>query len=135
VPVFVSVTNWTGTITKADCVGGICVTVTAKPALKYAPGETGAKTVVCSDGGTKFNPAIPPTTQASAAGACSHTYRRRTGVEGRPQAWPGNVTVSWAITWTANTGATGVLAAITRTTALPRSVQEVQTIVVGGSIP
>jgi hypothetical protein len=135
VPVFVAVTNWTGVVTESGCAGGICVTVTATPKLTFIPGETNAVTVTCTAGGTRFDPAQLPKTQAATAGACAYTYRRRTGVEGRPQAWPGSVAVGWAITWTANTGATGTLAPINPTTALPRSVQEVQTVVVGGETP
>lgn len=85
--------------------------------------------------GLSFDPAQPPKTQAEAGGACAHAYRQRTSVSGRPAAWPGVVSVSWVISWQANTGETGSLPSVTRSTALPRSVQEVQTVIVGGSTP
>jgi hypothetical protein len=135
VPSFVAVTNWTGTITDSGCAGSVCVTVTAIPTLKFSPGEPGSNAVACEGAGSRFDPAVEPKAQASAAGACVHSYRQRTGVNGRPSAWPGTVSVSWAIAWRADSGETGTLPAVTRSTALARSVQEVQTVVVGGNTP
>jgi hypothetical protein len=135
VPTFVAVANWAGAVTDSGCAGAICVTVTATPAVRFTPGEPGAAAVSCAGGGTTFNRSIPPKDQAELAGACAHTYRSRTGVDGRPAEWPGTVAVSWSISWQANNGQTGVLPSITRSTALPRAVQEVQTVVVGGSTP
>ena len=68
-------------------------------------------------------------------GACAHVYKLRTSAEGRPTEWPGSVSVTWSITWTATAGDSGTLPSITRTMALPRGVQEVQTVVVGGKTP
>ncbi len=133
VPVFVEVTNWTGVITDADCAGGLCVTVTATPQLTFTPAETGSSPVTCAGSGTRYDPdGAPIEEQASADGACAYVYRLRTGVEGRPTAWPGSVSVTWTISWTASTGASGSLPAVTRTTSLPRAVREVQTVVVRG---
>jgi hypothetical protein len=135
VPVFVSVTNWGGAVTDSGCAGAVCVTVTATPTLRFSPGEPGAAPVACAGGGSLFDPARDPKTQATAPGACVYSYRQRTGVSSRPAAWPGVVAVSWTISWRANTGETGTLASVVRSTALPRSVQEVQTVIVGGSNP
>jgi hypothetical protein len=62
--------------------------------------------------------------------ACAHTYTRRTGVAGRPEAWPGTVTVTWDLTW-AGGGRTGTLPSVTKSAPAPRSVAEVQAVVVG----
>jgi len=133
VPVFVEVTNWTGVITDSECAGGLCVTVTATPELTFTPAETGSSTVTCAGKGTRYDPyGAPIEEQASTEGACAYAYRLRTGVEGRPTEWPGSVSVRWTISWTASTGVSGTLPAVTRTTSLPRAVREVQTVVVRG---
>jgi len=136
VPVFVTVVNWTGIVTQTECAGGLCVTVTATPQLTFRPGEPGAHTVQCSGSGTRFAPdAGTPEAQASSPGACTWTYTTRTGANGRPSAWPGQASVSWSISWTATTGASGSLAAVTRSTDVPRPVAEVQTVIEGGATP
>lgn len=135
VPVFVQVTNWTGVVTAQEC-AGFCVTVRATPSLTFTPGEVDAPAVACAGSGTAYAPdGPPPAEQAVADGACSHTYALRTGVPGRPSAWSGSVSVTWAITWSATTGASGTLASVTRSTDLPRPVEEVQTVVNGGGTP
>ena len=136
VPVFVAVVNWTGVVTQTECAGGLCVTVTATPQLTFRPGEPGAPTVQCAGSGTRFAPdAGTPEAQASSPGACTWTYTTRTGANGRPSAWPGQASVSWSISWTATTGASGSLAAVTRSTDVPRPVAEVQTVIEGGATP
>ena len=136
VPVFVTVVNWTGVVTQTECAGGLCVTVTATPQLTFRPGEPGAPTVQCAGSGTRFAPdAGTPEAQASSPGACTWTYTTRTGASGRPSAWPGQASVSWSISWTATTGASGSLAAVTRSTDVPRPVAEVQTVIEGGATP
>lgn len=133
VPVFVEVTNWTGTVTDSECAGGICVTITATPALTFTPGESSSRPVSCAGAGSRYDRDGPPIEeQAAADGACAYAYRRRTGVEGRPSEWAGSVSVTWTISWTASTGATGTVPAVTRTTQMPRAVREVQAVVVGG---
>lgn len=133
VAVFVEVTNWTGAITDSECAGGLCVTVSATPTLTFTPGEPGSNPVPCAGSGTRYEQNGPPIEeQAAADGACAYAYRLRTGIEGRPVSWPGTASVTWVISWTASTGASGSLPAVTRTTQLPRSVREVQTVVVGG---
>jgi len=136
VPVFVAVVNWTGVVTESECAGGLCVTVTATPQLTFRPGEPDAQTVQCSGSGTRFTPSAgTPEAQASSPGACTWTYTTRTGANGRPSAWPGQASVSWTISWTATTGASGSLAAVTRSTDVPRPVAEVQTVIEGGATP
>jgi hypothetical protein len=136
VPVFVTVVNWTGVVTQTECAGGLCVTVTATPQLTFRPGEPGAPTVQCAGSGARFTPSAgTPEAQASSPGACTWTYTTRTGANGRPSAWPGQAAVSWSISWTATTGASGSLAAVTRSTDVPRPVAEVQTVIEGGATP
>lgn len=136
VPVFVEVTNWTGPISEVECAGGLCVAVSAIPALSFAPGEEGSAPVACAGSGTRYLPAGPPADQqAAAVGACAYTYRLRTGVGSRPAAWAGAVSVRWTISWSSSSGASGALPAVTRSSSLLRAVQEVQTVVIGGSAP
>jgi hypothetical protein len=135
VPVFVAVSNWTGVVTDSGCGGGLCVTVTATPKLSFSPGESGSNSIACNGSGTKFNRSLPVPTQVSQPGACVYTYKLRTSAAGRPAEWPGAVTVTWSIAWTATSGDSGTLPSITHTSALPRGVQEVQTVVVGGNTP
>lgn len=136
VPVFVDVTNWTGIRTEDECAGGTCVTVTATPSLKFLPGETASPPVHCAGAGSRYDPhGGSAAAQASANGACAYKYRLRTGAQGRPSAWPGAVSVTWTVSWTASSGASGSLPAVTRATALPRAVEEVQAVVIGGETP
>lgn len=132
VPVFVEVTNWTGTLNPTRCEAGFCVTVTVTPTLVYQPGEPGAPAVSCAGSGTRYDPDGPGIDeQAAAPGACAYTYQQRTGTADRPDAWPASVSVTWEITWSSTAGNGGSLPAVTRTTAVPRGVDEVQTVVVG----
>lgn len=136
VPVFVEVTNWTGVRTESECAGGVCVTVTASPAVSFTPGEPGSAVVACAGAGSQFVPGAGDLAmQASAPGACAYPYRLRTGVAGRPGAWPGSVAVTWTLSWSATDGESGVLAPVTLSADSSRSVDEVQTVVVGGQVP
>lgn len=134
-PVFVAVSNWTGLLTDSECAGGLCVTVTATPSLEFDPGEPDAPTKACAGAGSRFDPARPVDEQIAAPDACAWPYTLRTGVEGRPVVWAGSVAVSWSISWTATSGASGSLPAVTRSAPVPRAVAEVQTVVVGGVTP
>lgn len=133
VPVFVSVTNWQPTISVTDSVTGIPVTVTATPQLLFKPGEPGSGTKACTGPGRRYEPGGGDLwDQAAASGACTHVYLHRTGADGRPGEWPGVVTVRWSITWSAADGSGGSFPAVDRATAVPRAVEEVQTVVVSG---
>jgi hypothetical protein len=133
VPVFVAVTNWTGVVSDRECAAGLCVTVTATPALVFAPGEPDGPFVACAGSGSRYvTGAGDPAVQAAMPGACAYAYRQRTGVAGRPAAWPGLVAVTWTIDWVASSGETGSLPSVTRSTGVARAVREVQSVVVGG---
>lgn len=136
VPVFVMVTNWTGVASASECAGGLCVTVTATPQMHFAPGEPDSGSLACRGSGSRYVPGGGRLdVLASARGACAWPYRLRTGAAGRPSAWPGEVSVTWSLAWTATSGASGTLPAVTRSTIVPRSVAEVQTVVAGGATP
>lgn len=135
VPTFVAVTNWQGVQTAGGCdpTGTVCVDLVATPVLTFDPAEPGAGTITCAGGGTRYNPnGAEPREQAAAAGACAHRYEHRTGVEDRPGAWPGQVTVTWAVHWAARGGGPeGDFPAIDLSADLPREVEEVQSVVNG----
>jgi hypothetical protein len=134
VPTFVAVTNWQRTVHESDCAVGVCVDLTATPTLTFDPGEPGSEVVECDPPGTRFERGGDATAQAEAAGACAHTYRRRTGVHGRPDAWPGVVTVTWEISWTSNVGPSGTFDPVELSADLPRSVDEVSALVVDSDV-
>jgi hypothetical protein len=129
IPTFVEVTNWQGRIERSQCLLGVCVDLVAEPTLTFAPGEPGSESIECAPPGTRFDPNGPePDVQATADGACVHTYQRRTGVAGRPEAWTAEVTVTWEVTWQGG-GDQGVFDPIALTETVPRPVDEVTTVV------
>jgi hypothetical protein len=129
-PVFVEVTNWQSEIVDSDCVLGVCVTMTATPSLAFDPGD-GSTAIACLPPGSRYDAARALADQVE--GACAHVYRQRTGVEGRPAAWPGAVTVTWSVSWASNVGVSGSYDPLSFSASLPRAVEEVSTVVVGGS--
>lgn len=133
VPVFVFVSNWQSAFTVHQDLGGVPVTVTATPQLVFDSGEIGSGAEQCNGAGRRYDPnGGALAAQAAVPGACTHIYTHRTGVEGRPNAWPGTVTVQWTITWAAGDGSGGGFPLVNRTIAVPRSVDEVQSVVVPG---
>jgi hypothetical protein len=132
-PVFVEVTNWQPARTERACEGPVCVSLTATPTLLLYSGEPEAEPVVCNPPGTRFDPnGAEPEVQAAAPGACAYVYTQRSGVEGRPEAWPAEVRVTWDVAWQGG-GDSGEFDPMTLATAIPRRVSEVQTVVVDGS--
>jgi hypothetical protein len=132
VPTFVEVTNWTGTVTDRECdpTGVLCVAVNATPTLSFVPGEPASPVIECAGAGTRFiDGGASSEMQAAQPGACAYAYRYRTGVGSRPAAWPGEVTVTWSLTWTSTSGDSGVLPDVAKSTALERQVTEVQTVI------
>jgi hypothetical protein len=126
VPVFVEVTNWQAVFTDKACAGTLCVTVTATPRLAFHPGETGASPVACQGAGDRYDPDKDLFEQAK--GACAYTYTKRTGIPGRPKAWPGQAVVTWTIRWDATNGEGGNLPSVNKTADLPKSVVEIQAV-------
>lgn len=133
-PVFVEVLNPQSTLTDRECVLGVCVDMTATPVLEFVPGEPESPVVQCSPAGSRFDPAAGDAeVQAAVPGTCAHAYRLRTGVEGRPDEWPGQVTVRWTVMWTSNVGVSGSFPELPLSTPAPRVVNEVQTVVAESS--
>jgi len=127
-PVFVAVDNWQGDVTDHGCLGAVCVDILAHPTLTYTPGD-GAATIVCEPGGTHFDMnGADPRDQAAADGACAHIYGKRTGVDGRPDAWPAEVTITWEVTW-AGGGQNGALPDVVQTTPFAQAIGESQGVV------
>lgn len=133
-PVFVEVTNWQDEIVDSECVLGLCVTLTATPRLTFDPGD-GSPAIACAPPGSRYDPEGPSLAE-QAEGACAHVYRLRTGIDGRPAAWPGAVTVTWNVSWTANDPLLpgGSFDPLTFSTGLPRQVEEVSTVVVDADV-
>jgi len=133
-PVFVAVENWQGEITDRQCVLLVCVEMRASPSLEFAPGEPGASVIPCEPPGSRFDATLgDAATQASVPGACTYTYQQRTGVADRPEQWPGEVTVRWAVSWSSNVGASGSFPELAFSATAPRAVDEVQTVVADSS--
>lgn len=135
VPVFVAVSNWTGPLRESECGAGLCVTVVAEPQLSFSPGDPGSGVIECAGAGTRHVEGADPVVEAQQPGACAHPYLLRTGVAGRPEAWDGLVSVTWVISWSSSGGASGTLPTVSRSVPLPRPVDEVQSVVVGGRVP
>jgi hypothetical protein len=132
VPVFVDITNWQGTIVRHGTLVGIGVTVVATPSVIVDAGD-GTNPHTCDGPGRLYDPAAGDLwAQADAAGACTLTYAKRTGVSGRPGTWASTATVRWTITWSSTDGDGGIFPDVDRTITLPRQVHEVQTIVTSG---
>lgn len=129
-PTFVAVENWVDGFTETESDGPVTVTLTAEPSLSIDPGEPGSGTVACEGSGSRYVPGEgSPEVQAATPGACAHPYSMRTGVTGRPEAWRGDVTVTWELDWTSTTGGSGTFPDEVRSAELSREVVEVQAIV------
>jgi hypothetical protein len=139
-PVFFRVDNWPdgGTIEVGTC-QGVCVKITAKPSIVVHSGVPGAQDVTCAGPGILYDPntagdAARPETQAQWPGRCTVSYGLRTGMPGRPAAWPTTVEVVWTATWAADDGTLGTFDPIRVTADAPRPVFEVVAVgVAGGS--
>jgi hypothetical protein len=140
VATFVEVTNWQGrqvdTYRQPDPWRNTTyvVTITSTPRLSFDPGEPGAPIIGCEDGGTRYDPDGPSVEeQAARPGACAYAYEMRTGVPGRPDAWPAEVIIDWTVEWTANFDLpAGLPDSATLVESVPREVAEVSSIVVDG---
>lgn len=129
-PSFVTVSNWTGTVTDEECFGLLCVEVEATPSTSWSPGEPDTAPVACEGPGVRFDPnGPPPELQAADPQTCTHEFGLRTGVEGRPGEWPGSVTVTWDLEWSSTSGTAGTLEPVEKSTPVGRVVDEVQTVV------
>jgi hypothetical protein len=123
-PTFVEVTNWQGQVGPIKhCLRGVCVGMVAEPQLTLDPGEPGADTRVCEDGGTAWDPNGGEPEEQAEAPACAHVYERYTGKNGRPEAWTAEVTITWQVSWQLG-DETGDLDPFDLTTTFDRQVDE-----------
>ncbi len=125
-PVFVAVGNWREAIRDRGSDGPVSIELVAVPGLAFDPGD-GSPAIPCTGSGTVYDESSALSPEQQADGTCAHVYERRT----RGGAWPGEITVTWSITWSSQTPDDGgtfdfSLAPV----ALPREVDEVQGIVV-----
>jgi hypothetical protein len=125
VPTFVSMSNWQPAFERENCLQGICVTLFAEPELTFDPGEPDDETKHCEDGGTVFDRnGADPEVQAAPDDACAWAYQNRTGVDGRPDEWTGEVTVTWAVRWEGPGGTGDTFDPISLSTTFGRQVEE-----------
>ncbi|WP_261570262.1 hypothetical protein [Frankia gtarii] len=101
-------------VTAMASVPGVTATATAIPqTLEFLPGD-GAPPVACGIAGG-------PTPVS-----CSYSYRDASTVAPNHTSWPARLRMTWAVSWTASTGAAGTLPAMTTTADYPVPVGEVQ---------
>ena len=136
IPTFVAVGNWQDAYTtpeSCDPTGVVCVELDLAPALTFDPGD-GSDAVDCTGGGTVYTVDMGSPRDLVVPGACTHTYTRRTGVDGAPDAYEATATVTWSVAYrqTRGGGAAGTLADIPLTSEpWLRVVDEMQTTVGG----
>jgi hypothetical protein len=103
---------------------GFWVEVTAEP--QRVTWDMGDGTVVECDGpGTAYDISLADGAQST---DCQHTYQVVSTDEPAGQ-YPTSATITWAVTWRASTGDTGVLADASRTTTFGLTVSERQAVV------
>jgi hypothetical protein len=125
VPTFVSMSNWQPAFERSHCLQGVCVTLFAEPALTFDPGEPDAETKHCEPGGTVFQRnGADPEVQAEPEDACAWAYRNRTGVDGRPDEWTAELTVTWTVRWEGPGGTGDTFDPISLSTTFGRQVEE-----------
>ena len=130
VPTFVAITNPQVPTRYEATVGAITVWIDVDPTATLHPGEPNAGGIPCGPAGSRFDP-DGPEPKEQARGACAHTYRRRTGVGDRPDAWTGDVTLVWTVEWGSTVAGTGgPLDAPDTVTPFGRGVGEIQGVVV-----
>jgi hypothetical protein len=119
--------QWTAISAKASAAGK-SVTVTATPAvITFSWGDGTAST--CQGPGTPY--VAGASDPAAASPTCGHTYRVTSA--GQPdQQFPVTATLSWRITWTGGRQ-TGTLPDLTTATTVHWTVEQVQSVLVGGA--
>jgi hypothetical protein len=122
-PTFVAITNPQPATRYIATVGPITVWIDVWPNVALHPGEPGADPVPCDEDGSAYAGGDP---RAEAEGACAHVYEHQSTGAG----WPGNVTITWQVTWDSSVPAQqGTLAAAPSTNGFERIVDEVQSVV------
>jgi hypothetical protein len=97
-------------------------TVSARPmSVTFDPGD-GGTSVVCPDGGTPYDPAVP-----DAVSTCVYRYLR-SSASSPGQTFTVTATVTWGASWRGSDGTGGGLPAETVTGSLPVRVDELQAV-------
>ena len=110
-----------GTATATAAAGAVSVTAVARlSSVTWTMGEpvspdalsSAAAPITCQGPGSDPGPSVD-TTVDPAPGACAYMYKVRSTPErtGGSGTWPVTATANWTITWAANTGQVGMLAA------------------------
>ena len=110
-----------GQVTATATAGAVSVTATARvSSVTWTMGEpispdalsSAAAPITCQGTGVNPGPTVD-TTAEPAAGACAYMYKVRSTPErtGGSGTWPVTATANWTITWAANTGQAGTMAA------------------------
>lgn len=136
-----------GVVSATVTAGAVSVTATAKmTSVIWTMGEpvsadnlgSRAAPITCQGLGTNPGPAVDTTAQP-AAGTCAYMFQVRSTPErtGGSGTWPVTATANWTITWAANTGQSGTLAAPPRVSTTQVSVGAWSTVMVadGASVP
>jgi hypothetical protein len=128
VPTFVAINNPQLSTLYEATVQGVYVWLAVVPTTTLHPGEPGSPTVPCDEDGSAFvEGAGTADDQAADANGCVYTYTQRSA------GWPGNVTITWAVSWGSNQqGQFGTLGAAPNVGGFNRIVDEVQTVVGDG---
>ncbi len=104
-------------------VAGVAATVTARPTgVRW---DMGDGTHLTCDEGTPYDPSRPPRDQhSSCTHAFTHASTRQAG-----GTYTVTATVTYDVSWTATTGGSGELGALTRSTEVPVRVSEAQALI------
>jgi len=113
--------NDPGVVSATVTAGAVSVTATAKmTSVTWTMGEpvsadnlaSRSAPITCQGTGTNPGPSVDTTAQP-AAGSCAYMFQVRSTPErtGGSGTWPVTATANWTITWAANTGQAGTLAA------------------------
>jgi hypothetical protein len=113
--------SWWRTYEATASAGRVTATISARPdAVTWTMGD--GSEITCSNPGTPWKPGL-----AESATDCSYTYAQSS--TGQPDGtFDLTGTVTLEVTWVANSGATGSLPSITRSTTRPVAVGEIQAI-------
>ncbi len=104
-------------------IGAVAATVTARPVS--VQWDLGDGTTLTCDAGTRYDPARPPADQSS---RCTHVFGHSSA--GRPSGvYSVTASVSYSVSWTANTGAGGALDGLTRSSTVAVRVVEAQAVI------
>ena len=136
-----------GVVSATVTAGAVSVTATAKmTSVIWTMGEpvsadnlgSRAAPITCQGLGTNPGPNVDTTAQP-AVGDCAYMFQVRSTTErtGGSGTWPVTATANWTITWAANTGQSGTLAAPPRVSTTQVSVGAWSTVMVadGASVP